>query len=90
MCSGLKHGARGPKRFGMSAQGARGPKSALRRCTGARGPKCARGRCTGARGPRVLAGGGTMWGFCGRNLVPFFSFGDHAGFITEYIVPFSF
>ena len=79
MCSGLKHGAREPKRFGMSAQGARGPKSALRRCTGARGPKCARGRCTGARGPRVLAGGGTMWGFVAVTLFPSFLSGTMRG-----------
>ena len=36
----------------------------------------------------MLAGGGTMWGSVAVNLVPFFSFGDHAGFITENIVPF--
>ena len=66
MCSGLKHGAREPKRFGMSAQGARGPKSALR-------------RCTGARGPRVLAGGGTMWGFVAVTLFPSFLSGTMRG-----------
>ena len=47
------------------------------------------GKVHRGQGAESASRGWNNVGLCGRNLVPFFSFGDHAWFITEYIVPFS-
>ena len=46
------------------------------------------GKVHRGQGAESASRGWNNVGLCGRNLVPFFSFGDHAGFITENIVPF--
>ena len=48
------------------------------------------GKAHRGQGAESACRGWNNVGLCGRNLVPFFSFGDHAGFITKYIVPFFF
>ena len=90
MCSRLKHGARGPKRFGMSAQGAREAEKCFEKVHRGQGAEMCSGKVHRGQGAESACRGWNNVGLCGRNLVPFFSFGDHAGFITEYIVPFSF
>ena len=80
MCSRLKHGARGPKRFGMSAQGAREAEKCFEKVHRGQGAEMCSGKVhRGPGGRKVLAGGGTMWGFVAVTLFPSFLSGTMRG-----------